>query len=226
MKISILGAGNVGGTLGKSWANKGHQVFFGVRHPDDDKTQNLLKDIGNNAQAGTNSEAIAFSNIIVLALPWQVVPKVLEAADFSDKIIIDVTNPLTPDFSGLEIGFDTSGAEKVAQWAEGAKVFKSFNQTGWENMANPVYEGKATAMLVCGDDDEAKKTVLQLVNDIGFEAIQRGLGGFPHERLYQEAIDAGELEVARLIEPFGMTWIHLAMKQGLGRDWALQIVRR
>ena len=209
MKISILGAGNVGGTLGKGWANKGHEVFFGVRQPDDEKTQNLLQDIGSNARAGTTDEAIIFSNIIVLALPWQVVKKVLEAADFRDKIVIDATNPLTPDFSGLEIGFDTSGAERVAQWAKGAKVFKSFNQTGWENMAKPIYEGKATAMLVCGDDEEAKKTVLQLVEDIGFEAI-----------------DAGKLEVARLIEPFGMTWIHLAFKQGLGRDWALQIVRR
>ena len=209
MKIAILGAGNVGGTLGKGWVNKGHQVFFGVRQPNDEKTQNLLQDIGSNARAGTNEDAIAFSNIIVLALPWQVVQKVLEAVDVSDKIIIDATNPLTPDFSGLEIGFDTSGAEKVAQWAKGAKVFKSFNQTGWENMANPVYEGKATVMLVCGDDEEAKKTVLQLVEDIGFEAV-----------------DAGKLEVARLIEPFGMTWIHLAFKQGLGRDWALQIVRR
>lgn len=208
MKITVLGAGNVGGTLGKGWAKKGHQVFFGVRHPDNEKTQNLLKDIGSNASAGTNDEAIAFSDIIVLALPWQVVPRVLETADFSDKIIIDATNPLKPDFSGLEIGFDTSGAEKVAQWAKGAKVFKSFNQTGWENMENPLYDGKPSAMLVCGDDDEAKSTVLQLVEDIGFEAI-----------------DAGKLEVARLIEPFGMTWIHLAMK-GMERDWALQIVRR
>ena len=210
MKISILGAGSVGSTLGKGWANKGHEVFFGVRNLDDEKARNLIEDIGNNVQAGTNNEAIAYSNIIVLALPWQVVPKVLEeAGDLGEKIIIDVTNPLTPDFSGLEIGFDTSGAEKVAQWAKGAKVFKSFNQTGWENMANPIYKGKATAMLVCGDDEEAKKTVLQLVEDIGFEAI-----------------DAGKLEVARLIEPFGMTWIHLAIKQGLGRDWAFQIVRR
>ena len=210
MKISILGAGSVGGTLGKGWANKGHEVFFGVRNLDDEKARNLIEDIGNNVQAGTNNEAIAYSNIIVLALPWQVVPKVLEeAGDLGEKIIIDVTNPLTPDFSGLEIGFDTSGAEKVAQWAKGAKVFKSFNQTGWENMANPIYKEKATAMLVCGDDEEAKKTVLQLVEDIGFEAI-----------------DAGKLEVARLIEPFGMTWIHLAIKQGLGRDWAFQIVRR
>ena len=209
MKIAILGAGSVGSTLGKGWANKAHEVFFGVRNPDDEKTQNLLQEVGSNARAGSNEDAIANSNIVVLALPWQVVPKVLEAADFSDKIIIDVTNPLTPDFSGLEIGFDISGAEKVAQWAKGAKVFKSFNQTGWENMANPVYKGKATAMLVCGDDQEAKKKVLQLVEDIGFEAV-----------------DAGKLEVARLIEPFGMTWIHLAFKQGLGRDWAFQIVRR
>ncbi|HEY9767006.1 MAG TPA: NAD(P)-binding domain-containing protein [Coleofasciculaceae cyanobacterium] len=64
MKISILGAGNVGGTLGKRWANKGHEVFFCVRHPNDEKTQDLIKDIGNNAQAGTNSEAIAFSKTL------------------------------------------------------------------------------------------------------------------------------------------------------------------
>ena len=169
MKISILGAGNVGGTLGKGWANKGHQVFFGTRHPDEEKTQNLIKDIGSNANAGTNQEAIAFSNIIVLALPWQVVPKVIESSDFSNKIVIDATNPLTPDFSGLEIGFETSGAEKVAQWAKGAKVFKSFNQTGWENMENPIYEGKPSLMLVCGDDESAKQIVLGLVKDIGFE---------------------------------------------------------
>lgn len=149
MKISILGAGNVGGTLGKGWANKGHEVFFGVRQPDDEKTQNLLQDIGSNARAGTTDEAIVFSNIIVLALPWQVVQKVLEAADFRDKIVIDATNPLTPDISGLEIGFDTSGAEKVVQWAKGAKVFKSFNQTGWENMADPIFQSMTEKQPPC-----------------------------------------------------------------------------
>ena len=61
MKIAILSAGNVGGTLGKGWAKKGHQVFFGVRHPDDEKTQNLIQEIGSNAKAGTNDMAIARS---------------------------------------------------------------------------------------------------------------------------------------------------------------------
>ena len=209
MKISILGAGSVGSTLGRSWLTKGHEVFFGVRNPKDEKTQTLLKEIGNNAQAGTNDKAIAFGDVILLALPWQVVEATLtNAENLSNKIIIDATNPLTPDFSALEIGFDTSGAEKVEAWAKTAKVFKTFNQTGWENMANPVYNGKPSVMMVCGDDAAAKKIVMGLVTDIGFEAI-----------------DVGELKMARLIEPFGMTWIHLAMVQGLGRDWAFQIVR-
>ncbi len=210
MKIAILGAGNVGSTLGRSWLTKGHQVFFGVRNPDDKKIQALLEDLGGNIRVGTNNEAIASCEIILLSLPWQVVEATLtNAGDLSNKIIIDATNPLTPDFSALEIGFDTSGAEQVATWAKGAKVFKAFNQTGWENMANPVYDGKPSVMMVCGDDTDAKEIVMELVTDIGFEAI-----------------DLGELKMARLIEPFGMTWIHLAMRQGLGRDWAFQIVRR
>ena len=210
MKISILGAGSVGSTLGRSWVTRGHKVFFGVRNPENDKTQKLLKEIGAKAQAGTVAEAIAFSEIILIALPWQVVQSTItEAGDLSNKIIIDATNPLTPDFSTLEIGFDTSGAEQVAAWAKGAKVFKTFNQTGWENMANPIYNGKPSVMMVCGDDAAAKETVMGLVSNIGFEAI-----------------DLGELKMARLIEPFGMTWIRLAMRQGLGRDWAFQIVRR
>ncbi len=210
MKISILGAGSVGSTLGRSWLAKGHEVFFGVRNPEDDKTQRLLKEIGTKAQAGTVAEAIAFSDVILLALPWQVVQTTItEAGDLGNKIIIDATNPLTSDFSALEIGFDTSGAEQVAAWAKGAKVFKTFNQTGWENMAHPVYDGKPSVMMVCGDDATTKEIVMKLVTDIGFEAI-----------------DVGELKMARLVEPFGMTWIHLAMRQGLGRDWAFQIVRR
>lgn len=210
MKIAILGAGNVGSTLGRSWLTKGHEIFFGVRNPKDEKTQKLLTEIGGKASAGTNDEAIAFGDVIVLSLPWQVVEATLTNAEgLNDKIIIDATNPLTPDFSALEIGFDTSGAEQVAAWTKTAKVFKAFNQTGWENMAQPVYDGQPSVMMVCGDDREAKEIVMGLVTDIGFEAI-----------------DMGELQTARLIEPFGMTWIHLAMRQGLGREWAFQIVRR
>ena len=76
-------------------------------------------------------------------------------------------------------------------------------------MANPVVDGQRAVMFVCGDDEASKPTVLRLVSDIGFEAV-----------------DAGGSAVARLLEPFGMLWIHLALVRGLGRDWAFGVLRR
>ncbi len=210
MKIAIIGAGNVGGTLGRAWATKGHDIFFGVRHPQDDKTRRLVQSIGPKAQAGTVAEAAAFGEVIVLATPWQGTEAAVRATgDLRGKTIIDCTNPLKPDVSGLEVGFTTSGAERVAQWAGGAKVFKAFNTTGSNNMADPVINGLRTVMFVCGDDEGAKPAVLQLASDIGFDAV-----------------DAGKLEQARLLEPWAMLWISLAFRGGLGRDFGFALLRR
>jgi hypothetical protein len=71
MKIAIIGAGNVGRTLGNGWAKKGHEIFFGVRSPKDDKTRQLVQSIGTKAKAGTVAEAAAFGEIVVLATPWR-----------------------------------------------------------------------------------------------------------------------------------------------------------
>ena len=210
MKIGIIGAGNVGSTLGKAWANKGHDIFFGVRHPQDDKTRQLLQSIGPKAQAGTVAEAVAFAEVVVLATPWQGTEAAVRAAgDLRGKTVIDCTNPLKPDVLGLEVGFATSGAERVAQWAKGAKVFKAFNTTGSNNMADPVINGIRTVMFVCGDDEAAKPVVMQLAADIGFDAV-----------------DAGKLEQARLLEPWAMLWISLAYQGGLGRDFGFALLRR
>src|SRR5438067_13366608 len=112
MKIGIIGAGNVGGTLGRAWAKKGHDSFFGVRHPQDDKTRRLVESIGPKAQAGTVAEAAAFGEVVVLATPWQATEAaVKEAGDLTGKVVIDCTNPLMPDFSGMELCFTKSGAE-------------------------------------------------------------------------------------------------------------------
>src|SRR5205823_5242401 len=119
MKIGIIGAGNVGGTLGRAWAKKGHDSFFGVRRPQDDKTRRLVESIGPKAQAGTVAEAAAFGEAVVLATPWQATESaVRQAGDLAGKVVIDCTNPLKPDFSGLELGFSTSGAKQVAGWAK------------------------------------------------------------------------------------------------------------
>ncbi len=209
MKISIIGAGNVGSTLGEAWAKTGHDIFFGVRHPNDDKTRQLVQSLGNKAQAGTVAEAAAFGQVIVLATPWPATEAAIRAAgDLRGKTVIDCTNPLRPDVSGLEVGFTTSGTEQVAQWAKGAKTFKAFNTTGSNNMADPVINGIPTVMFVCGDDEVTKTLVMQLAADIGFAAV-----------------DAGQLEQARLLEPWAMLWISLAFPGGMGRDFGFALLR-
>jgi predicted dinucleotide-binding enzyme len=210
MKIAIIGAGNVGGTLGHAWAKRGHDVYFGVRRPQDEKSRQLVQALGPKAQAGTVPQAAAFGEVVVLATPWPATETaVKEAGDISGKVVIDCTNPLKPDISGLEIGFNTSGAEQVAGWARGAKVFKAFNTTGFNIMANPVIDGIRTVMFVCGDDEAMKPTVLQLASDIGFDAI-----------------DAGKLIQARLLESWAMLWISLAFSGRVGREFGFALLRR
>ena len=125
MKIAIIGAGNVGSTLGQAWAKKGHDIFFGVRHPQDDKTRQHVQSIGPKAQAGTVAEAAAFGEVVVLATPWQGTEAAVRAAgDLRGKTVIDCTNPLKPDVAGLEVGFDQPSAWSflVSHDATGAPV--------------------------------------------------------------------------------------------------------
>jgi 8-hydroxy-5-deazaflavin:NADPH oxidoreductase len=211
MKIGIIGAGSVGGTLGKALAAKGHRITYGVRHADLPETQETVRATGGGASAGSVRDAAAFGEVVVLATPWgDATRQAIESAgNLSGKIVIDCTNPVKPDLSGLEVGHDTSAAEQVAGWAKGAKVCKAFNTVGFNVMANPNFQGRKAVMFVCGDDAAAKKVVLQLASDIGFEAI-----------------DAGGLSIARVLEPVAMLWIHLALQQGLGRDFAFGLLRR
>lgn len=209
MNIAVMGTGNVGGTLGKQWAKKGHQVTFGTRDPNSDKARNLLDTAGPNATAATPSQAAAEAEVVVLALPWSTTQQVVESlGDLAGKVVIDCTNPIAPGLQ-LAVGMTTSGAEQVAIWAEGAKVVKAFNTTGAENMADPNYGGEAITMFICGDDADARTTVAQLAEDLGFEVA-----------------DSGPLSMARYLEPLAMVWINLAMRQGWGRDIAFKLVKR
>jgi len=213
MKLAIIGAGSVGGTLGTAWAQKaGHEIFFGVRNPQSEKVQALVRSLGGKARAGTAAEAAASADVIVLATPWNGAEAAIRSlGDVSGKIILDATNPLAmgPDGLGLEIGHDTSAGEKVQGWAKGASVFKTLNTTGYGNMADPVVRGVKSVMFVAGDDAAAKPKVIALLAALGFEVI-----------------DAGPLRNARLLEAHAMLWIELALKRGLGRDFAFAILRR
>jgi hypothetical protein len=210
MKIGIIGSGNVGGALGQRWAAAGHDIKFGVRDAAKPELVALLKKIGARASAGTVAEAAAFGEILVLTTPWNGTQAAIQSAgDVAGKIIVDCTNPLKSDLSGLSIGLDTSGAEQVAQWARGARVVKCFNTTGAENMTNPRFGSDRAVMFLAGDDDAAKAIVGKLGEDLGFEMV-----------------DAGRLEIARLLEPVAMLWVHLAFRRGLGRNFAFKLLRR
>ena len=210
MKIGIIGAGNIGGTLGRAWAAKGHEVVFGVRDPRGPKVQELVKATGGKARAASPAEAAAHGEVVLLATPWAAAQAALRGAgDLTGKILVDATNPLRPDLSGLTLGHTTSAAEEVARWAPGAKVVKAFNTIGAQHIANPRFGTQSASMLICGDDLAAKKTVLLLAESLGFDPV-----------------DAGPLRQARLLEPLAMLWISLAYAYGHGADIAFKLLRR
>ena len=206
MKIAILGAGMVGATLGKRFADAGHEISFGVPDPAQHEDKKAF------ASVGTVEEAAREAEIIVLAVPFGVIgDAIAKCGDVSGKIIVDCTNPLqiANGKLSLALGFDTSAAEKVAALAPGARVVKCFNQTGFDNMSKPVYENGTAVQFVCGDDPHARETILKLAAEIGFDAV-----------------DAGDLKTARLLEPFAMLWIHLAFTTDLSRNFAFSLLRR
>jgi hypothetical protein len=209
MKIAVIGTGSVGGTLGRRWAELGHSVCFGVRDVTDAEAKALVARIKGDARLANVGEAAAGAEVVVLATPYQANASAIAAAgDLAGKILIDVTNPVGAGFA-LAVGFNTSGAEQVAKLAPRARVFKAMNQVGFEVMASPAFAAGKPVMFVAGDDAAGKEVVLGLVAALGFEAI-----------------DAGELAIARLIEPHAMLWIHLMARRKMGRDFAFGLLRR
>lgn len=208
MRIGILGSGNVGGTLGTRWAQGGHEVVFSSREPGSPQMQELVGRAGKRARAAGTAETAAGAEVVLVATPWPATRAVLSTAgDLSGKIVIDATNPLLPDLSGLELGTTTSAAEAVAGWVPGARVVKAFNTVGYMVMANPVINGQKVALCYCGDDGAAKRVTGQLAAELGFDAV-----------------DAGPLTQARVLEPFALLWISLAIKQGFGVQWGFKVV--
>jgi len=206
--IAIVGAGNVGMALARAFIAKGESVVFGV--PDPGKYGKVVSALGPAARVAATADAVAGSEIVILATPYSAALSVAQsAADWQGCILVDATNPLAPGLAGLSVGTTTSGAEEIARAAHGARVVKAFNTTGAENMADSHYAGGQVFMPVCGDDAEARNRVIALATLIGFDAV-----------------DCGDLAVARYLEPFAMTWIHMAIKLGHGRSFAFARLRR
>ena len=133
------------------------------------------------------------------------------AGPLQEKIFIDCTNPLQPDFSGLVLGHATSAAEEIAKMAPGAKVVKAFNSAFADiyHSDSRLFGSRMPTMFYCGDDAVAKTTVARLIRETGFEPI-----------------DAGPLRSARYLEPLAMLMIQLGYGQGMGTNIGLNLIRR
>ncbi|GAB4231035.1 MAG: NAD(P)-binding domain-containing protein [Ekhidna sp.] len=205
MKIAIVGTGNVGGVLAGKWAKVGHEINLGVRDPENFKGRHLLEDPAINAYP--IEDAVAKSKVIVMATPAPMAVEVTQSlGNTTGKVIIDTMNIVNG--KGPE-GFETT-SEAILANTDTRNVIKCFNSTGFNNMIDPVYDGKAVDMFMCGDSEEGKEIARQLAHDIGFEVCY----------------DVGGNDKFYLMEQFASFWINLAMFQGQGREIAFKLLKR
>jgi predicted dinucleotide-binding enzyme len=210
MKIGIIGSGNVGSALGKIWGKNGHEIMFSSRNPE--KLKSLAESIGRNAFYGLPADAVKFGEVVVLAVPWgQAENALLSAGPMDGKILIDCTNPLKPDYSGLAVGGVTSGAEEVARIAHGARVVKAFHTTFAAIMQSDtrMFGTANPTGFYCGDDSASKAIVEGLIRETGLDPL-----------------DIGPLSYARYLEPMAMLMISLAFAQKMGTNIALRLMKR
>lgn len=209
-KIAIIGAGNVGGSLGARLASSGFAVKYGVRS---DKGLDELLSRSKGATSGTPGEAAAWADVVFLAVPAAaavgVAAELAKALD--GKVLVDCNNPLTwkegPVWAPPPEG---SLSLALAKAAPGAKVVKAFNTFGAEFHADPsLPHGAAADVFYAGDDADAKKAVAEIAAKAGFRAV-----------------DSGPLRNASVLENLAMLWIHLALAAGHGRTFTLVMQSR
>lgn len=211
MNITIVGPGKLGSGLGKLWTRKGHEVFLTFSR-DPAKLEAVAKDLGALAHAATVEEAVGKSEVIVLSTKWALVPEVLaQAGSLEGKIVLDCTNTMTPRKTAEGLPELRSCAEVLATMAPGARVIKTLNQSFQQvlHSESRLFGGQKPTMFYCGDDVAAKAVAAKLVEELDFEAV-----------------DAGPLENARLVEAYALLVIRLGHTLGLGTDIAMKLMRR
>jgi hypothetical protein len=196
MKVAIIGAGNVGKALGTSIGRAGHDVTISASTPE--SANAAAQEIGATP-ADTNVVAVSGADIVILAVPFvgageEVAHEI--RGEVAGKTVIDVTNPLKADYSGLATN-GSSAAEEFQKQLPEANVVKAFNTIFASNQANPTRDIDG---FVAADDDKAKQQVISLVDSMGFTPL-----------------DVGPLSSARFLE--GMAFINIGLNAQNGWSW-------
>ena len=204
--IAIIGTGSVAKALGPEFAAQGHQVIYGSRNPDSEKARNLVAITSGNASATSPAMSVIDADIVVLAVPGELVEEITKSlGDLSGKIIIDPTNPLTGDWNKeLSLSVATSNARIIQDAAPEALVVKAFSTLNWQQMIEP--DGDIS-ILLAGDSDEAKQKVAKLVSGMDLNPI-----------------DLGDVDTAHWIEGMTILWLNNRISGRPGFEYHLRLV--
>ena len=211
MRVGILGAGLMGGTLGTLFTRAGHDVVFSYSRSRQ-KLEDLALAAGGRARAGTPTEAAGGADLVLLAVHWTRLDDVLaRAGTLAVKILLTCSLPMSQDDSRLVMGLTTSGAETLAARVPGVHVVSAFSTVPSEVLL-PVFKRRRLKvrpdLVFCGDETRAKKTAARLIRDVGFHPV-----------------DLGRLAMARYLEPFSLLVAHLAYEVKGGPEVAYRFER-
>ena len=202
IKIGIIGSGNIGSTLGEFWAKAGHQVLFSSRHPENLKP--LVESVGPQARAGTVKDAIAFGDVILIAVPYGSMAQIAKdyAKDLAGKIVMDTGNAVLARDGEIGKEAREKGVGLTTQrLLPGARVVRAFNTLGVNRLKTNANrpEGRI-AIPMAGDDPEALKIAFMLVRDAGFDPAV--LGGLDRSRLFEQTnpLYGQEISAQEMIE--------------------------
>ena len=202
IKIGIIGSGNVGSTLGTFWAKAGHQVLFSSRNPDNLKS--LVEQVGPQARAGTVKEAIAFGDVILIAVPYGSMAQISKdyATDLAGKIVMDTGNAVLARDGEIGKEAREKGVGLTTQrLLPGARVVRAFNTLGVSRLRSNANRAEGRiAIPMAGNDQEALKVASMLVRDAGFDPAV--LGGLDRSRIFEQTnpLYGQELSAQEMIE--------------------------
>ena len=201
-KIAVLGAGNIGGTLGRKWAAAGNSVTFGVTRPEGEKARALQADLGDQVTVGEIADALPGAEVVVFAIPGRAMAETIAAiADALDgKVVIDAANRI-----GEPV---TNSREDFRRHAPTARYVRAFNTLGHENFANPLFDGVPADLFYAGSEAD-RALAEQLISEIGLRPIRVGDG-----------------DQTPLVDALLPLWFALAIQQGMGRHLAFKLLAR
>lgn len=176
LKIGIIGAGHIGGTLASLWVKAGHEVLVSSRHPE--QLQGLVRSLGPRARAGTPREAALFGNVALISVPYAALPQIGRdlRTELSGKIVLETGNPYPQRDGDMAVEARRKGTGVSSpEFLPGVRLVRAFNAINSGDLASEAHRsGERIAIPLAGDDSQALEMAQRLVRDAGFEPVVVG----------------------------------------------------